>query len=186
MSALKVYSVDSFPADLPPEDPGDPRGACQRRCYVATTSRKKAAALIGCSLHYFTGYGSDTANDWTTALVMAEPETVFVMCEDGSRSAQDCYWIRAKLAHEGGSLLRCYGDVIPPARDQHELLDIYRTNKGYTAFGPRRPVYGTAGRCRCGERFKANVAPSKGGKADVRRQHHDHVFAIAAERAATS
>lgn len=41
-----------------------------------------------------------------------------------------------------------------------------------------RPLYGTAGRCECGEPFGSNEAPSTGGRRDVVAAHAHHTSTI--------
>ena len=47
------------------------------RRIVATTSKKKAAELIGTSFYHFNEYACTTANDEEIYVAMSKPETVF-------------------------------------------------------------------------------------------------------------
>ena len=49
----------------------------RHRRIVATTSKKKAAELIGTSLYHFNEYGCETGNEEEIKLAMSKPETVF-------------------------------------------------------------------------------------------------------------
>ena len=64
---LKVWGVSAFPR---PEN-------VQQRCIVAAYTKKRAAELIGVSLHYFNGYASETGNKEECEMAIAKPETVF-------------------------------------------------------------------------------------------------------------
>lgn len=50
-------------------------GKCRR--IVATTSKKKAAELIGTTFYHFNEYGSETGNEEEVKLAMSKPGTVF-------------------------------------------------------------------------------------------------------------
>lgn len=49
----------------------------RHRRIVATTSKKKAAELIGTSLYHFNEYGCETGNEEEIKMAMSKPETVF-------------------------------------------------------------------------------------------------------------
>lgn len=53
----------------------------QRRCIVATKTKKRAAELMRCSLYYFNYYISETGNDREIAIATGVPETVLVQTE---------------------------------------------------------------------------------------------------------
>lgn len=47
------------------------------RRIVATTSKKRAAELVGTSFYHFNEFASITGNETEVALAMAKPETVY-------------------------------------------------------------------------------------------------------------
>lgn len=57
---------------------------------------------------------------------------------------------------------------------EHELLWIGRTSLGTRARGSGGSLYGTVGRCSCGQRLKVNIAPSKGGKRELEALFRRH------------
>lgn len=66
------------------------------------------------------------------------------------------------------------GDDDSPA-DAHVLQWVVKKNLGTTTYGARTTVWGSVGRCSCGQRFQwNNGAPSKGGRAAIEKMHGEH------------
>lgn len=62
----------------------------------------------------------------------------------------------------------------------HDLMGIWRYQRGTTALAPARPVWGTQGHCECGEPFRSSTAPSKGGREAVEEQYRRHAEEMSA------
>lgn len=54
------------------------KGCQQMRAIVATRTKKKAAELLGQSMHIFNEYAAQTQNEMDLKLALAKPETVIV------------------------------------------------------------------------------------------------------------
>lgn len=57
---------------------------------------------------------------------------------------------------------------------KHELVSVGRFPRGMTVVAPARPLYGTRARCSCGEVFRINEAPSRGGRKAVAAWFTEH------------